>query len=100
MAMKKRGRAAAQAAGGPVDDGGFGRALQDESAKAKAPLPKESSLRTKAQVNLLCGWATAPGRSITHTKMKNVIATRAAARRAWTRTAILSPAQRNPRPTA
>src|SRR5258707_2609330 len=80
-------------------DGCFVRLLHGDIAKAKAPPLKASSLKVKAQENLLCGCAIVAGRSITHTKIRNVIPTSAAASRAWTRTAILSAAQIKARPT-
>jgi thioredoxin reductase (NADPH) len=77
----------------------FEGVLHGPIAKAKAPPLKASSLRARAQKNLLRGFATTAGMSITNTKISSVISTRAAASRAWTRTAILSAAQRKARPT-
>src|SRR5258705_10988712 len=75
------------------------RVLLGHIAKAKAPPLKASCLRARAQKNLLPGFATAAGRSITNTKISSVIPTRAAASRAWTRAAILSAAQIKSTPT-
>src|SRR2546430_9237719 len=64
-------------------DCGLVRVLHCDIAKAKAPPLKASCLRARAQKNLLYGCASVPGRSITHTKIRNVIPTRAAASRAF-----------------
>ena len=85
--------------GGDAVEGCFSRVLHGDIAKAKAPPLKASCLSTRAQKNLLPGCAIVPGRSITSTKIRNVIPTRAAASRAWTRTAILSAAQIKARTT-
>src|SRR6266853_2962465 len=98
MPTKNRGMAVHAAVGGE-GDGCLGRVLHGPIAKAKAPPLKASSLRARVQKNLLRGLATTAGMSITNTKISSVIPTRAAASRAWTRTAILSAAQRKARPT-
>src|SRR5882724_13319211 len=103
MPTKNRGMAdQAQAAVRGVGDDCVGRVLRvlhGHIAKAKAPPLKASCLRARAQKNLLPGFATTAGRSITNTKISSVIPTRAAASRAWTRVAILSAAPRKARPT-
>src|SRR6266849_5336290 len=98
MPTKNRGKAA-RAAIGCAGDGCLDRVLHGDIAKAKAPPLKASSLNVRAQKNLLRECATTAGTSITNTKIRSVIPTRAAASRAWTRTAILSAAQRKARPT-
>src|SRR4030095_910801 len=98
MPTKNRGKAV-RAAIGCAGDGCLGQVLHGDIAKAKAPPLKASSLSARAQKNLLLGCATTAGMSITNTKISSVIPTRVAASRAWTRTAILTAAQRKARPT-
>ena len=98
MPTKNRGMAAS-AALRCVGDGCLDRVLHGDIAKAKAPPLKASCLKARAQNNLLRGFTTAAGMSITNTKISSVIPTRAAAHRAWTRTTILSAAQRKATPT-
>src|SRR6476620_6842769 len=98
MPTKNRGKAA-RAIVGCAGDGGLGRVLHRDMAKANAPPLKASCLSARAQANLLWGFAATAGMSMTRTKTNIVAPTRAAANRAWMRTAIASAAQRKAKPT-
>ena len=97
--MNNRGMKASADCFGCEVDGCLNPVLRNDSAKAKAPPLNASCLSANAQKNLLPGFVTTAGMSITMTKISNVIATRAAASRAWTITAILTAAQIKARPT-
>ena len=70
MPTKNRGKAA-HAIVGCAGDGGLGRVLHGDMAKANAPPLKASCLSARAQKNLLWGFAATAGMSMTRTKIEH-----------------------------